>query len=88
MAFSYSLYLDYGNTFGIVGGESKFPTLHGLTQPVHYAKLVYMTVQWGLCPLGVVCVVIPSAASKTHHTHHCPCRRLSDFDSGADALHG
>ncbi len=48
MYFSYNLYLKYGNTFGVIGGEKKFPTLHGLTVLIHYPKLFYMTVVWGL----------------------------------------
>ncbi|GIU70332.1 MAG: hypothetical protein KatS3mg002_1568 [Candidatus Woesearchaeota archaeon] len=48
MYFSYKLYLEYGNTFGVIGGEKKFPTLHGLTVLIHYPKLFYMSVVWGL----------------------------------------
>ncbi|MFN3874147.1 MAG: ArnT family glycosyltransferase, partial [Ignavibacterium sp.] len=48
MYFSYNLYLKYGNTFGVIGGEKKFPTLHGLTVLIHYPKLFYMSVVWGL----------------------------------------
>lgn len=48
MYFSYNLYLEYGNTFGVIGGEKKFPTLYGLTVLIHYPKLFYMSVVWGL----------------------------------------
>ncbi|WP_337873193.1 glycosyltransferase family 39 protein [Ignavibacterium sp.] len=48
MYFSYNLYLKYGNTFGVIGGEKKFPTLQGLTVLIHYPKLFYMSVVWGL----------------------------------------
>lgn len=48
MYFSYNLYLKYGNTFGVIGGEKKFPTLKGLTVFIHYPKLFYMSVVWGL----------------------------------------
>ncbi|GMU95630.1 ArnT family glycosyltransferase [Ignavibacterium album] len=48
MFFSYNLFLKYGNTFGVIGGEKKFPTLHGLTVLIHYPKLFYMSVVWGL----------------------------------------
>ncbi|AFH50185.1 Dolichyl-phosphate-mannose-protein mannosyltransferase [Ignavibacterium album JCM 16511] len=48
MHFSYNLYLNYGNTFGVIGGEKKFPTLKGLTVLIHYPKLFYMSVVWGL----------------------------------------
>jgi hypothetical protein len=57
MAYSYHLYLTYGNTFGVLGGDSKFPTLHGLTVWIHYPKLVYMTVVWGLGPFGAIAAV-------------------------------
>lgn len=48
MYFAYNLYLKYGNTFGVIGGEKKFPTLQGLTVFIHYPKLFYMSVVWGL----------------------------------------
>lgn len=48
MFHSYNLYLTYGNTFGVIGGEKKFPTLRGLTVLIHYPKLFYMSVVWGL----------------------------------------
>ena len=52
MIFSYNLYLKYGNTFGVIGGDKKFPTLHGLLVPIHYLKLIYMIFVWGLGPIG------------------------------------
>ena len=57
MYFSYTLYLKYGNTFGVIGGEKKFPTLKGLTVLIHYPKLFYMTVLWGLGPLGLFSLI-------------------------------
>ncbi|MBD3419296.1 MAG: phospholipid carrier-dependent glycosyltransferase [Chitinivibrionales bacterium] len=57
MAFSYTLYLNYGNTFGVIGGESKFPSLQGLLYFMHYPKLAYMTAVWGLGPFGVISVL-------------------------------
>lgn len=57
LLFSYNLYLDYGNTFGVLGGDSKFPTLNGLLVPIHYAKLLYMIVLWGLGPVGFLAIV-------------------------------
>ena len=52
MIFSYNLYLTYGNSFGVIGGDKKFPTLHGLTVFIHYPKLLYMIFVWGLGPIG------------------------------------
>ncbi|MEP0859810.1 MAG: glycosyltransferase family 39 protein [Ignavibacterium sp.] len=52
MYFSYNLYLTFGNTFGVIGGEKKFPTLKGLTVLIHYPKLFYMSVVWGLGVTG------------------------------------
>ena len=54
LAFSYNLYLTYGNTFGVIGGDSKFPTIQGLACLINYPKLVYMTIAWGLGPLGAI----------------------------------
>lgn len=67
MAFAYNLYLTYGNTFGVLGGESKFPTLHGLTVWIHYAKLAYMTVGWGLGPLGTLAALYLLIGRKLTH---------------------
>ena len=52
MIFSYNLFLHYGNSFGVIGGDQKFPTLHGLTVLIHYPKLLYMIFVWGLGPAG------------------------------------
>ena len=52
LAHGYTLYLTYGNTFGVVGGDSKFPTLQSLLNPVLYLKLFYMTMIWGIGPFG------------------------------------
>jgi hypothetical protein len=57
LIFSYNLYLEYGNTFGVIGGDSKFPTLKGLTVFIHYPKLAYMTVLWGVGPIGLLAFV-------------------------------
>ncbi len=57
MFFSYHLYLKYGNTFGVIGGEKKFPTIHGLTVLIHYPKLFYMSVVWGLGVTGWLSLV-------------------------------
>ncbi len=48
MYFSYNLYLTFGNTFGVIGGEKKFPTLKGLTVLIHYPKLFLY-----VCSLGI-----------------------------------
>lgn len=57
LIFSYNLYLEYGNTFGVIGGDSKFPTLKGLTVLIHYPKLAYMTVLWGIGPIGLLAFI-------------------------------
>ncbi len=54
LIFSYNLYLKYGNTFGVLGGDSKFPTIKGLTVLIHYPKLLYMMVLWGVGPIGLL----------------------------------
>ncbi|QQS35338.1 MAG: glycosyltransferase family 39 protein [Ignavibacteriales bacterium] len=54
LLFSNSLYQQYGNTFGVLSGDSKFPTLKGLMQPVQYAKIIYLSVVWGLGVLGTL----------------------------------
>lgn len=57
LLFSYNLFIKYGNTFGVLGGDSKFPTLKGLTVLIHYPKLFYMTVIWGLGPIGLLAFI-------------------------------
>lgn len=57
LLFSYGLFLKYGNTFGVLGGDSKFPTLKGLTVIIHYPKLLYMTIIWGLGPIGLLAFI-------------------------------
>ncbi len=57
MLFSYNIYLEYGNTFGILGGESKFPTLEGLMMPVNYIKILYMIILWGLGISGTLAFI-------------------------------
>lgn len=52
---AHNLYTLYGNTFGIgLGGDTKFPTTTALLTPFLYIKLVYMTLFWGISPLGAV----------------------------------
>lgn len=55
--FSYNLYIQYGNTFGVIGGDQKFPTIKGLLVPIHYLKLIYMIVLWGLGPIGSLALI-------------------------------
>lgn len=57
MIFSYNLFLHYGNSFGVIGGDQKFPTLHGLTVLIHYPKLLYMIFVWGLGPAGFASII-------------------------------
>lgn len=57
LIFSYNLYLKYGNTFGVLGGDSKFPTLKGLSVLINYPKLLYMMVLWGVGPIGLLSFV-------------------------------
>jgi hypothetical protein len=67
MYFSYNLYLKYGNTFGVIGGDQKFPTLKGLMHWLHYLKLIYMTVLWGLGPLGSIAIIYLLIKKKLTH---------------------
>lgn len=57
LLFSNGLFKEYGNTFGVLGGDSKFPTVKGLLVPIHYAKLFYMTILWGLGPIGFISLI-------------------------------
>lgn len=54
LAHSYCLYLEYGNTFGIIGGDSKFPSIQSLCNPFLYAKLMYMSLAWGIGVFGAL----------------------------------
>uniref|UniRef100_A0A7V3E6N1 Glycosyltransferase RgtA/B/C/D-like domain-containing protein n=1 Tax=Ignavibacterium album TaxID=591197 RepID=A0A7V3E6N1_9BACT len=67
MYFSYNLYLKYGNTFGVIGGEKKFPTLQGLTVFIHYPKLFYMSVVWGLGITGWFSLIYLYIKKKLSH---------------------
>jgi hypothetical protein len=52
---AHTLYTNYGNTFGIgIGGDSKFPSLRSLINPILYLKLIYMTIVWGIGPLAAI----------------------------------
>jgi len=57
----YALYLTYGNTFGVIGGDSKFATVQSLVSPILYLKLFYMTVAWGIGVIGAMaafCLIV------------------------------
>lgn len=54
-----SIYLEYGNTFGILsGGDSKIPRLEHLLVPGLLARAAINSIMWGVGPVGAVAVVI------------------------------
>ncbi len=53
------LYVQYGNTFGVLsGGDSKLPHLEHLLVPKLYAKAALNAVLWGLGPVGAAAALI------------------------------
>lgn len=55
MLHARSVYLEYGNTFGVLsGGESKVPRPGLLVDPELLARTAKRVVLWGIGPLGVV----------------------------------
>ena len=54
LAHARSLYVDYGNTFGVLsGGDSKLPALSALGQPEIWTELVRYSIVWGVGILAV-----------------------------------
>ena len=73
MAYARTLYLDYGNTFGILsGGDSKLPATAMLVAPATWTELARYSVVWGV---GVAAV--PAAIALAWR------RRLEPSPSGA-----
>jgi len=54
MAHAYLLYVTYGNTWGVLAGDSKFPELRNFFIPWLYMKLTYMTLIWGIGVFGTI----------------------------------
>ena len=49
LAYARSLFVEYGNTFGILsGGDSKLPTMAALVQPGTWINLAHFMVIWGV----------------------------------------
>jgi hypothetical protein len=58
MAHARTLYLEYGNTFGVLsGGDSKIPRLEHLLVPQLVARAAINSVMWGVGPVGMVAVI-------------------------------
>jgi hypothetical protein len=58
MVHAHRLFMDYGNTFGIIaGGDSKFATVETLLDPGNYPSLVRLSVVWGFGVLGAAAAV-------------------------------
>lgn len=50
---AHSLFEQYGNSFGVLGGDRKFPTWQSLTSPGLYLSILRVTVGWGPGPFGL-----------------------------------
>ena len=60
-----SLYLEYGNTFGVLsGGDSKLPRLAHLLVPRLYVKAAVHAIRWGTGIPGAVAVIVLLATRK------------------------
>lgn len=55
---AYQLYLDFGNTFGIIGGESKSANLAQYLTLYNYRLLINAAITWGIGYLALVCALI------------------------------
>lgn len=63
--YAHSLYLDYGNTFGVIaGGDTKFPGLKQLKVRFIYEQLTYVCVGWGVGLLGIFALVFLAQRKK------------------------
>ena len=59
LAWARQLYLDYGNTFGVLsGGDSKLPHLDHLFVPGAYLRLLSNVVVWGTGLVAFVCASV------------------------------
>ena len=55
LVYARSLYIEYGNTFGVLsGGDSKLPTIAALVQPRTWIDLARFMVIWGVGVPGVL----------------------------------
>jgi 4-amino-4-deoxy-L-arabinose transferase-like glycosyltransferase len=60
-----SVYLEYGNTFGVLsGGDSKLPRLEHLLTPVLYVKAAVHAVRWGLGVAGAAALAFVLVTRK------------------------
>jgi 4-amino-4-deoxy-L-arabinose transferase-like glycosyltransferase len=58
-AHAASIYLDYGNTFGvIIGGDSKWGTLAWRLDPHFYWNLAFIEAAWILGPVGTLLAIV------------------------------
>jgi hypothetical protein len=63
------LYLEYGNTFGVInGGDSKFATFETLLMPELYPPLARLAVVWGLGWPGAAAAVYLLAVRRLDRT--------------------
>jgi len=63
--YAHSLYLTYGNTFGVIaGGDTKFPGLKQLQVRFIYEQLTYVSIGWGVGFLGIFAFIALVRAKK------------------------
>ena len=59
LMFARSIFLAYGNTFGVLsGGDSKLPKLEHLVRPGLYVEAARVAVLWGVGPVGALCALV------------------------------
>ena len=58
MGYAYQLFVDYGNTFGVIGGESKFPTIEAITTPWRVREFIEAIIFWGMGVLGCLAAAV------------------------------
>jgi hypothetical protein len=59
LLFAREIYLEYGNTFGVLsGGDSKLPRAEHLLRPGLYVEAARIAVLWGVGAVGSACALL------------------------------
>jgi hypothetical protein len=59
LAFAREIFLEYGNTFGVLsGGDSKLPRLEHLLRPGLYLEAARIAILWGVGPVAATCAAV------------------------------
>lgn len=65
MVYARNVYLEYGNTFGVLSGDNqKLPRLDQLFAPGLYFNAAYRSMVWGIGPVGALALVVSLVRGK------------------------